>query len=88
MSRLNDWFIRYNNLNLIHYTDNELTFYEFNYIIKGEEYGYGTGDGYGSWDGSVEYRTIYEDIPNAFDRVGYFYTDWSGNINGSNKSDE
>ena len=82
MSRLNDWFIRYNNnLNLHYYTDDDILFY-------GEEYGCGTGDGYGSWNGSIEYKTIYEDVPNAFDGVGYYYTDWSGNINGSNRSDE
>lgn len=83
MSRLNDWFIRYNNLDLHHYivdTD-DLLFY-------GEEYGCGTGDGYGSWNGGMEYRTIYEDVPNAFNRAGYYYTDWCGNINGSNKYDE
>lgn len=40
MSRLNDWFIRYNNLNLKYYKDtDDLLFY-------GEEYGCGTGDGY------------------------------------------
>lgn len=63
MSRLNDWFIRYNNLNLNHYTDpDDLLFY-------GEEYGCGT------WNGSMEYRTIYENVPNTFDRAGYCYTD-------------
>ena len=82
MSRLNDWFIRYNKLNLNHYTDpDDLLFY-------GEEYGCGTGDGYGSWNGIAEYRIIYEDVPNAFDRAGYCYTDWCGNINGSNEFDE
>ena len=82
MSRLNDWFIRYNNLNLHHYRDtDDLLFYS-------EEYGCGTGDGYGSWNGSMEYNIIYEDVPNAFDRAGYYYTDWFGNINGSNESDE
>ena len=79
MSRLNDWFIRYNNLNLNRYTDpDDLLFY-------GEEYGCGTGDGYGSWNGSIEYRTIYEDTPNAFGRTGYCYTDWYGNSNGSDR---
>ena len=82
MSRLNDWFIRYNKLNLNHHTDPD------DFLFYGEEYGSGTGDGYGSWDGSAEYRIIYEDVPNAFDRAGYCYTDWCGNINGSNEFDE
>lgn len=87
MSKLNNLFIRYNNLNLNHCTD-EITFYEFIHIITGEEYGYGTGDGYGALNGSIEYRVIYEDVPNTFDRDGCFHTDWCGTINGSSEFDE
>lgn len=84
MSKLNNWFIRYNNLNLkyVNYTD-ELTFYGFINIVTGEEYGYGTGDGYGALNGSIEYRVIYEEVPDSC-----FHTDWCGNINGSSEFDE
>ncbi len=82
MSKLNNLFIRYNNLNLNHCTD-EITFYEFIHIIKGEEYGHGTGDGYGDLNGNIEYRVIYDEIPD-----GCFHTDWCGNINGSSEFDE
>lgn len=84
MSRLNNWFCKYTSLTLERIdTVCELSFYDFINMKRGEEYGDGVVNGSGDISGHEEHHAIHENIPNAFEGDGWYYTDWYGNSNGS-----
>lgn len=90
MSKLNNWFCKYTTLSLKRIDticECELSFYDFLKMQRGEEYGNGVINGSRDINGHEEHHGIHKSIPNTFEGNGKYYTDWCGNINGSDRYD-